>query len=111
MAHNYPEIIHDILPDKHFEFSEVEEMSKEAHKFHQEPKFALGENNRLAGYVRYVGLIDVLEVVAHGPVSTAFDDLPAMIQTSRREHVHQDVFLVPQCIINNLCVVLDLSLL
>ena len=48
----YPKAVYDLLPEKkkQFKFSEVEELSKDAHKFHKEPKFAPGENERLVGF-------------------------------------------------------------
>ncbi|KAL6720156.1 hypothetical protein ACLMJK_002077 [Lecanora helva] len=49
---NYPKAVYDLLDEskKQFKFSEVEELSKDAHTFHKEPKFAPGKDNRLVGY-------------------------------------------------------------
>ena len=51
IAPEYPRAVYDLLPEKkrQFEFSEVEELSKDAQTFSKEPKFRPGENDRLVG--------------------------------------------------------------
>jgi len=47
---DYARGIYDGLPKKEFEFSEVEEMSKEAHLWYKEKKFRPSQGERLTGY-------------------------------------------------------------
>ena len=50
IAPEYPRAVYELLPKKDFEFSEVEEMSKDAHLFYKEEKFRPGPGNKLVGF-------------------------------------------------------------
>ena len=59
IAPQYPKAMYDLLPRKKFNFSEVEELSKTAHEFLKEPKFRLGEDDRLVGYAPQTNIYNV----------------------------------------------------
>lgn len=54
IAPEYSQSVYELTKFKHnqpFEFSEVEQLSKEAPMFHKEPKFAPDSGNRLVGFM------------------------------------------------------------
>ena len=51
IAPEYAQAVYDLLPEKKFEFSEVEEGAKSAQTWYKEKKFQPGAGNKLTGYV------------------------------------------------------------
>lgn len=49
IAPEYSQGVYDLLPEKKFQFSEVEELSRNAEKWYKEEKFRPGPNERLVG--------------------------------------------------------------
>jgi catalase len=50
IAPEYSQGVYDALPEKKFEFSEVEELSKNAQEWYKEPKFRPSSGERLVGF-------------------------------------------------------------